>query len=703
MLRTVDGHRGELNEVNLVTALHRCARLTRRSRTARTLQRDPVFAWLLEELQPRLGELGAMGLANAAWSTATLQLGVHAQGKGDQGGWASEERGSSERSSVASGWTESVAAALAKADATKFKEQELCSALWALGKLDMGGSDAFPVLVKEVWLRLDKLQPNQLAFLMLALADARVHIPELMDDILALLAGGGGESAGACDGSQTKSPEVVDWAPLLELHRSSAVSVLFALARLRHTAPEASSMVAKLMVGELRAPDAPSPAAGGGGHDRHARAARGRGQARAGGRGRGRGSHQQAGRDGGAGRSMGVSHLAHGQVGSCAWAAGSIARDRFADGGSVASLQSELQLLKALCARTAGESQRLRPALLANVAHGSGMALMSSAPLLDRVERDALSLHEEGQLQAGDWAHVAWAFASLQHPAPRFFDALEAQLAHRPFLSTCNAYSVTLCAWALVASGRYSAEVFRCVRARVAELRGLFSPEALCMLYQLELGLRSTSGCSVASGVDVSGRSGAEVLSLLETQGRLRRRARDAWRLGREGKTPTVSALQKEVHAVARALFKAIGEKDVVLEHQAEEYSIDVAVPRRRIAIEVDGPSHFVRDAHSSKQWLSGPTVLKHTILRNAGWYVVSVGHREWEGARSGADRCELLANLLGSALTEPPVVPDLADISGVKEILPASAAAADAAKRAAAAKLLKQDALKRAIARRRR
>ena len=95
--------------------------------------------------------------------------------------------------------------------------------------------------------------------------------------------------------------------------------------------------------------------------------------------------------------------------------------------------------------------------------------------------------------------------------------------------------------------------------------------------------------------------------------------------------------------------------------------------------------------------------MLKHTILRNAGWYVVSVGHREWEGARSGADRCELLANLLGSALTEPPVVPDLADISGVKEILPASAAAADAAKRAAAAKLLKQDALKRAIARRRR
>ena len=54
-------------------------------------------------------------------------------------------------------------------------------------------------------------------------------------------------------------------------------------------------------------------------------------------------------------------------------------------------------------------------------------------------------------------------------------------------------------------------------------------------------------------------------------------------------------------------------------------YSIDIALPERRIALEVDGPSHFAND-HTP----TGNTKLKRRQLRATGWHPLSVSSHEW-------------------------------------------------------------------------
>ena len=578
---------------------------------------DPTFRQLVAAIRDELGALSALGLANAAWAGAVLGL----------------ERWHA--------WAAAMEAALVARPVGEFKEQELTSALWALAKSEMGSCAAFAPLLQEAWLRLGRMRPNQLAMLVLAVAEARVHIPELMIDAFEALEAGDG---------------------VAQLYSNSAVSVLYALARLSYAPPEVDGLVAGIVERLLR-PE-------------------------------------------GEQRRPALESLSPREVGVCVWAMGSIARQRLASGRGVEG--PVRSLVAALLARVENLPGTLTPMQLANVAHGAGMAQMSTEGMLARVERDALRLSADGALQPGDMAHVAWALATLQgsRASPRFLAALEARLAEGGFLAQSNAYETTLCAWALVVAGRRRVDVFARVRAHVAELRG-FTPEALRMLHSLELGLLAPMPAGDDIGVDASDRSGAEVLSLLESQGQLRVRAYKEWHRARRQRPQSVSALQRSVHATATALFvpQGVTAGEVVLEHEAEEYSVDVAVPSRRVAIEVDGPSHWVRDASSGAIiGPSGATVLKHRLLEEAGWRVASVGYHHWQAARSGAARCELLASLLGDALTAPqPTHREQANIIGPEEVAPGSEDEAAARQKMTAARLLKQSPLKRAVARRRR
>ena len=70
-------------------------------------------------------------------------------------------------------------------------------------------------------------------------------------------------------------------------------------------------------------------------------------------------------------------------------------------------------------------------------------------------------------------------------------------------------------------------------------------------------------------------------------------------------------------------------------------YSIDALVTLNngeRIAVEVDGPSHFLGHSHQP----TGSTVLKHRKLRYFGWRLESVLYWEWN-----AGVCKLGAALV--------------------------------------------------------
>ena len=61
-------------------------------------------------------------------------------------------------------------------------------------------------------------------------------------------------------------------------------------------------------------------------------------------------------------------------------------------------------------------------------------------------------------------------------------------------------------------------------------------------------------------------------------------------------------------------------------------YSLDLALPSSRVAVEVDGPSHFLLPDSRGVRKPNGPTLLKRRLLAAAGWRVISVPFYEWDG-----------------------------------------------------------------------
>ena len=69
--------------------------------------------------------------------------------------------------------------------------------------------------------------------------------------------------------------------------------------------------------------------------------------------------------------------------------------------------------------------------------------------------------------------------------------------------------------------------------------------------------------------------------------------------------------------------------------------------PGGRLAVEVDGPSHFVTDMATGEQWRSGATVLRDTLLRRWGLDVLSVPVSGGPAALRTAERRAELAAML--------------------------------------------------------
>ena len=118
----------------------------------------------------------------------------------------------------------------------------------------------------------------------------------------------------------------------------------------------------------------------------------------------------------------------------------------------------------------------------------------------------------------------------------------------------------------------------------------------------------------------------------------------------------TVSALQREVgRALERLRVPYVSELVT-----SEGYSVDLAMPERRVALEVDGPHHFAHDGTPT-----GATRLKQRQLRATGWRPVNVSHTEWYALRRQPEReAALLEHKLAAAddprwWTRPPSADD--------------------------------------------
>jgi len=215
-----------------------------------------------------------------------------------------------------------------------------------------------------------------------------------------------------------------------------------------------------------------------------------------------------------------------------------------------------------------------------------------------------------GGFNEQDFSNTVWAFATVGHFAPALFHAIAAKVASRRFCGFDEQHLSTV-AWAFAVLDPPSAdELFGTASftTRCAQFETFFSDAALSQLHQWSLWRDERGG------------------QWPRLPDSLRQACRDAFVAG-EGRP---SVLQSDVVREIRS--RGVQAKQ---EHRCEAsgYSIDVLVTLKngeQIAVEVDGPSHFLSNSHQP----TGSTQLKHRQLRYFGWCLESVLYWEWDSER---------------------------------------------------------------------
>ncbi|KAH0710937.1 uncharacterized protein [Solanum tuberosum] len=129
----------------------------------------------------------------------------------------------------------------------------------------------------------------------------------------------------------------------------------------------------------------------------------------------------------------------------------------------------------------------------------------------------------------------------------------------------------------------------------------------------------------------------------LSLKGELEEKISSAGRTKRFNQKVT-SSFQKEI---ARLLVST--GLDWVREHAVDGYTLDAAVIDKRVALEIDGPTHFSRNSGSPL----GHTMLKRRFITAAGWKLVSVPHQEWEELKGGFEQLEYLRGIIKDHFNE--------------------------------------------------
>jgi len=125
---------------------------------------------------------------------------------------------------------------------------------------------------------------------------------------------------------------------------------------------------------------------------------------------------------------------------------------------------------------------------------------------------------------------------------------------------------------------------------------------------------------------------------------KLRQRAKDAWlKLQSAGAAQAATSFELQV-AACLARMGVTYERSFLCPDC--EHTIDVAIAAggKRLAIEVDGPTHFLQEPQHAP---NGSTLLRNRLLAAHGWTVVPVPHYEWE-FQSNKEHDEYLRKKLG-------------------------------------------------------
>ena len=274
--------------------------------------------------------------------------------------------------------------------------------------------------------------------------------------------------------------------------------------------------------------------------------------------------------------------------------------------------------------------REFKPQELSNTAWAFATAGYAAPALFDAIAEEASGRVREFTPQ--ELANTASAFATAGHAAPALFGAIAEESTGR--MRELSPQDLANTAWAYAALDHHAVEssLFDQRFARRCDaLASEFSIENLCQLHQWRLWYECERSCS-------DGLPGAALLAHCDAAFR--------------ASEVTVSRFQRQVAETLVSLGVSVQE-EVVLE---EGYSLDLVVNWRgeRLAVEVDGPSHFVGREPN------GATLLKRRQLEHFGWRLVSVPYWEWndqdhrEKSKEREQRAAYLLSLLADAAADP-------------------------------------------------
>ena len=272
----------------------------------------------------------------------------------------------------------------------------------------------------------------------------------------------------------------------------------------------------------------------------------------------------------------------------------------------------EPELLDAIATEAARRGLReFAPQAFSNTAWAYATAGHTAPALLDAIALGAAARLRDFNEQ--ELSNTAWAYATAGHAAPALLDAVAKEAAQRG-LREFKPQALSNTAWAFAVADRPAPALFGgdAFVQRCAAERG-FVPEALRQLHQWQLWQEERGAAWPPLPPELAQRCRA---AFCQEEG-------------------VPSRLQRDVAASLRALGLAPREEV----RTPQGYSLDAVVSHggREVAVEVDGPSHFLGRTPT------GTTALKRRQLRAAGWALLPVPYWEWDALGSKAAKQEYL------------------------------------------------------------
>ena len=101
-----------------------------------------------------------------------------------------------------------------------------------------------------------------------------------------------------------------------------------------------------------------------------------------------------------------------------------------------------------------------------------------------------------------------------------------------------------------------------------------------------------------------------------------------------------------QVSRTQSGVMKAVSTTGWRCESEAvvDVYAVDIAIPELKIAVEVDGPSHFTRTKPKRRL---GPSAMKLRHLTSAGWTVFSMLSDDWDDRHASQEKLNKLRDMI--------------------------------------------------------